>query len=135
MLAIGIGPRRAWTNNYSLWQYALQVEPKAMRHQFNFAGESMKLNRFDDATYHRLIAMYLVNRFPKKVEWERVQSVESLPKKERIARLPSALFDDEPCPIVIGFLTQVRPISTPWHDHALGIFLNAYPQCFQRPGS
>ncbi len=127
---VALPARRAWVSDYALWSHAEAVEPRAMRHQFNLSNALIRNGELNGAVFHRLVAMYLVNRFPKRVEWERVEAVRSLPASQRFVELPGVLFPDEPCPIVVAFLRQNRNLPD-LHDHALRPWLARYPQCFR----
>ena len=126
---VALPARRAWASDYALWSHAEAVEPKAMRHQFNLSNALIRSGELDGAVFHRLVAMYLVNRFPKPVEWEKVEAVRRLPASARFVELPGALFPESPCPIVVAFLRQNEQIPD-LHDHALRPWLSRYPQCF-----
>lgn len=129
-LLVGVSPRRAWVNNYALWSHGVRVEPKAMRHQYNLSNELIRRGDLDRAAFHRLVAVYLVNRFPDRVEWGKVEALEALPPSARFAELPMALYPDAPCPVIVAFLKQNESIRA-LHEHVLPSWLERYPSCFR----
>ena len=100
-----------------------------MRHQYNLSNELIRRGELDDAAFHRLVAVYLVNRFPERVEWEKVETLEALPMAERFVELPAALYPDAPCPVIVAFLKQNEDIRS-LHQHVIQPWLDRYPGCF-----
>jgi hypothetical protein len=129
-LLLGVAPRRAWVSDYALWSHGVRVEPKAMRHQYNLSNALILRGELDNAAFHRLVAVYLVNRFPEPVEWNKVEALEALPPPARFAELPEVLYPDAPCPVVVAFLKQNEPIRA-LHEHVLQSWVERYPGCFR----
>ncbi len=129
-LLFSISARRAWVSDYALWSQGVRVEPKAMRHQFNLSNALLRRGELDGAAFHRIIAVYLVNRFPERVEWERVEAAEALPPEQRFVELPELLYPDAPCPVIVAFLKHNEDISE-LHRHVLQPWLARYPGCFR----
>jgi hypothetical protein len=132
LLLPSIELRRAWRSDDTLWAYAVSVEPRSVRHQFNYANALTRAGREDEAAWHRMIAIYLVNGYPDGVRWERVAALDERPASRAWLEGPGALYDD-PCPMVFGFLRQVREPSPAFFDRALGSLQVRYPTCFTRP--
>lgn len=128
-LLFSIDARRAWVDDYALWSHGVRVEPKAMRHQYNLSSEQLRRDELDEAAFHRLIAVYLVNRFPERVEWEKVEALEALPEPERFVELPEALYPEAPCPVVVAFLKQNEGVPS-LHQHVLHPWMVRYRDCF-----
>jgi len=128
-LLVSFAPRRAWVSELALWSHGVRVEPKAMRHQYNLSSALLEHDRLDHAAFHRVLAIYLVNRFPERAEWDRVVAVERLPVPERFVELPAALYPDAPCPVVVAFLRQNEHLPS-LHRHALVRWKARYPDCF-----
>jgi len=129
-LLLAVPTRRAWVSNDALWENAVRVEPKAMRHQYNLSNARIRQGRLDEAAFHRLVTVYLVNRFPEPVEWNKVEALESLPVPERFVELPSALYPDSPCNVIVAFLKQNEELHA-LHAHVLARWVERYPQCFR----
>ncbi|MEM7137992.1 MAG: hypothetical protein AAF500_15515 [Myxococcota bacterium] len=128
-LLVSVPARRAWVSNEALWTHGVEVEPKAMRHQYNLSNALIARGELDGAAFHRLLAVYLVNEFPAPVDWTRVRSLETMPAAERFVALPAALYPDAPCPIVVAFLRQNETVPT-LHRHVLSRWTARYPDCF-----
>jgi len=133
-LLFSVPARRAWVSDYALWSNGVRVEPKAMRHQYNLSNALIRRGELDDAAFHRLVAVYLVNRFPDPVEWEEVEALEALPSPERFVELPATLYPDRPCPVIVAFLNQNEEVR-PLHQHVLHPWRERYPSCFRVVGT
>lgn len=126
---VGVPARRAWVDNLALWTHGVRVEPKAMRHQYNLSGELIRRGELDGAAFHRLVAVYLVNRFPERVEWDSVEALEALAPEQRFVELPATLYPNQPCPVIVAFLRQNEPLPA-LHQHVLSRWIPRYPECF-----
>lgn len=128
-LLFSVDARRAWTDDLTLWSHGARVEPRAMRHQYNLSNELIRHGQLDDAAFHRLLAVYLVNRFPEPVEWEKAEALEALPVSERFIELPAALYPESPCPVIVAFLKQNEEVRS-LHQHVVRPWMDRYPGCF-----
>jgi len=128
-LLFSVSARRAWVSDYALWSNGVRLEPRAMRHQYNLSNELIRRDQLDDAAFHRLVAVYLVNRFPERVEWEKVEALRTLSPPDRFVELPAALYPDAPCPVIVAFLKQNEDIRS-LHQHVIQPWLDRYPGCF-----
>ncbi|MEM9727020.1 MAG: hypothetical protein AAF997_00435 [Myxococcota bacterium] len=138
-LLLGVPARRAWISGEALWSHGVLTEPKAMRHHYNLSS-ALLLRDTDDAqtlsaaAYHRLIAIYLVNRFPEPADWEPIDALDAFPLEDRFVELPEALYPDQPCRVVVAFLRQNESLVA-LRGHVLSRWAKRYPGCFRRSES
>jgi hypothetical protein len=125
-----LSARRAWTDEDSLWMYAVRVEPRAARHHRNVSNTFFRAGNLDRGAYHRFIDTYLLNRFPEAVQWEEIGSTRSLSPLERFVELPGILEPEDPCRLVRIFLRTAREYE-PLYDHAVEHWTPRYPHCLR----
>ena len=123
-----LSARRAWTDEDSLWLYAVRVEPKSARHHHNASNTYFRAGDLDRGAYHRFIDTYLVNRFPEAVQWEEIESTGSLSPLERFVELPGILEPKDPCPLIRVFLSEASAYD-PLHEHVIEHWGPQYPRC------
>ena len=123
-----LSARRAWTDEDSLWLYAVRVEPKSARHHHNASNTYFRAGDLDRGAYHRFIDTYLVNRFPEAVQWEQIESTGSLSPLERFVELPGILEPKDPCPLIRVFLSEASAYD-PLHEHVIEHWGLRYPRC------
>ena len=120
--------RRAWVDEDSLWLYAVRVEPRATLHQHNASNTFFRADDLDRGAYHRLIDVYLLSRFPDPVQWEAIESTNSLSPLARFVELPAVLEPDDPCQLVRLFTKKATEYE-PLYDHVVEHWGPRYPQC------
>jgi len=125
--------RRAWTDEDSLWMYAVRVEPRATLHHHNASNTFFRAGDLDRGAYHRFLDVYLVNRFPKPVQWEEIESTRSLSPLERFVELPAILDPEDPCRLVRIFATEAREYE-PLYEHLVEHWAPRYPRCVPLAG-
>ncbi|MCA9581292.1 MAG: hypothetical protein KC416_05825 [Myxococcales bacterium] len=129
----GLPARAAWRSREELWARAVVVEPKSVRHRFNHSNTLVERGDYDGALWHRMVAIYLVNGYPDRVDWPRIEQLERLPPAEAWRRGPAVLYGGDPCPMVIALLTQMRDIDVTFHDQGFAFFRGVHPQCLGGP--
>jgi hypothetical protein len=123
-----LSARRAWTDDDSLWIYAVRVEPRAARHHRNVSNTFFRAGDLDRGAYHRFIDTYLMNRFPEAVQWEEIESTRSLSPLERFVELPEILEPEDPCPLIRIFVGKAREYA-PLYEHVIEHWGPRYPHC------
>ena len=123
-----LSARRAWVDEDSLWLYSVRVEPKATLHQHNASNTFFRADDLDRGAYHRLIDVYLLNRFPAPVQWEEIESTRSLSPLERFVELPAILEPDDPCALVRLFTREAKQYE-PLYEHVVEHWGPRYPAC------
>ena len=89
--------------------------------------------RADDVergAYHRLLYIYLIERYPEPVQWEVIERLSSA--AERFVELPAALAPNDPCALVRAFTEEARG-HPPLHDYVLQRWPARYPRCISSP--
>ncbi|MDH3655050.1 MAG: hypothetical protein OEN21_12330 [Myxococcales bacterium] len=125
-----LSARRAWTEEDSLWLYAVRVEPRATLHHHNASNTFFHADDLDRGAYHRFVAVYLVDRFPEPVQWEEIESTSSFSPLTRFVELPAVLEPEDPCRLVRLFTkkaTEYEPLSAYIVEH----WGPRYPRCIQ----
>ena len=123
-----LSARRAWTDEDSLWTYAVRTEPRARLHHHNVSNTFFREGDLDRGAYHRLIDTYLVNRFPQAAQWAEIESTRSLSPLERFVELPAILEPNDPCPLVRTFVMTAREYE-PLYAHVVEHWAPRYPSC------
>jgi hypothetical protein len=123
-----LSARRAWVDEDSLWSYSVRVEPKATLHQRNASNTFFRADDLDRGAYHRLIDVYLLNRFPAPVQWAEIESTSSLSPLERFVELPAILEPDDPCALVRVFTKEAKQYQ-PLYGHVVEHCGPRYPAC------
>ena len=123
-----LGARRAWTDEDLLWTYAVRVEPRARLHHHNASNTFFREGDLDRGAYHRFIDDYLVNRFPRAVQWEEIESTRSLSPLERFVELPAILEPSDPCQLVRNFVMTAKEYE-PLYEHVIEHWAPRYPGC------
>jgi hypothetical protein len=126
--------QRPWRNNLALWSYGVSVEPRSLRHQGNLSNALYNEGRHLEAAWHMILAAYIFNSYPDRVDWQPVEALEALPLAQRLVEAPNQ-FDGgaNPCRFVVGSLRvldkeipDIRPLlATPYRER--------YPDCFAKP--
>lgn len=124
--------RRAWTDEDSLWIYAVRVEPRAALHHRNVSNTFFGDGDLDRGAYHRFVYIYLVNRFPEPVQWKEIESTRSLSPLERFVELPAILEPEDPCRLVRIFAKEAREYQ-PLYEHLVEHWVPRYPRCVPAP--
>lgn len=123
-----LSARRAWTNEDSLWIYAVRVEPRVARHHRNVSNTFFRDGDLDRGAYHRFMHTYLVSRFPEAVQWEKIESTRSMPPLERFIELPAILEPEDPCTLVRVFVGKAQEYE-PLYEHVIAHWGPRYPHC------
>jgi hypothetical protein len=123
-----LSARRAWVDEDSLWLYSVRAEPKATIHQHNASNTFFRADDLDRGAYHRLIDVYLLNRFPAPVQWTEIDSTSSLSPLERFVELPAILEPDDPCALVRVFTKEAKQYQ-PLYEHVVEHWGPRYPAC------
>jgi len=132
LFAPSLSLRRAWRSDASLWAHAVEIEPRAVRHQWNHANALVNAGRPEQAAFHRMVALYLVNGYPDGVEWQRIEALAARPPREAIVEGPDVLYDD-PCPMVISLSQQLAAASPAYFTELLPELRARYAACGNAP--
>jgi len=128
-----LSARRAWTDEDSLWTYAVRVEPRATLHQHNASNSFFRAGDLDRGAYHGFIDTYLVNRFPEAVQWKEIESTRTLSPLQRFVALPAILEPEDPCKLVRIFAKKAREYE-PLNAHVIEHWGRRYRECIQGAG-
>jgi hypothetical protein len=127
--------QRPWHAEAALWEYAVRVEPKAIRGQMNLSFALAAQGRLEEAAWHRLLAAWINDRYPAPVSWGPVEQLEQDDDPlSRIAAAPSRLQPSDPCRLVSGVLGVYRR-TLPQFEHQAGqLYAQRHPECFAGAG-
>lgn len=126
---LSLSARRAWTDEDSLWIYAVRAEPKSARHHHNVSNTYFRAGDLELGAYHRFVHSYLLNRFPEPVQWNEIDSTRSMSPRERFLELPGILEPDNPCELIQIFAKQAREYA-PLDEYLVEHWTPRYPSCF-----
>ncbi len=69
LFGAGVLAQRPWHAEAALWEHAVRVEPKAIRGQMNLSFALDARGRLAEAAWHRLLAAWINDRYPRPVAW------------------------------------------------------------------
>jgi hypothetical protein len=130
LLLTGVPLRRAWTSDNSLWTYAVVSEPKSIRTQMNYSNSALREGRPDDAAWHRMVGIYLVNSYPDRVDWPKVEKLRERGLEQAWRDAPGVLYPENPCPLVVTFLTDSTRVDPAFGAFGVRELSPRYPACF-----
>ncbi len=128
-----LSARRAWADEDSLWTYAVEKEPRAALHHHNVSNTFFRAGDVERGAYHRLVYVYLLDRFPERVHWSDLEALQSEPPLERFVELPAVVSESDPCPLVRTFMIEAKRYE-PLHAFASTQWARRYPRCISAPG-
>jgi hypothetical protein len=111
LLAATWEAQRPWAQPLTLWQRAVEVEPKSWRHQHNLGDALAKSGQTTAGLWHVLVGVWLRRNLPKPVDFRLVEALELLPLAERMARAPQVLDPVDPCGLIGQFAAKAYPTS------------------------
>jgi len=134
-LGATVPAQRPWRSAAALWERAVAVEPKAVRGQFNLSVVRAGQGRVGEAAWHRLLAAWVNDSWPARVDWGPVAALErELPPWERVAAAPARLDPERPCRLVRGMLDVYARTLLAAAAPATALFAARYPECGEASG-
>lgn len=100
-----------WESNLKLFEYAVHVEPLSWRAHNNYAASLLTEGRHKEATWHFMVAAYILSRRPKAVDPVPIERLGGLPLDQRLIEGPVYFNPADPKEFVEFF-----------YGHLIGLF-------------